>query len=211
MAKLKKELKDILEKYGIDPTDKSKLWDCHGTLVLYHKAYEVIAAKENIIFDPPQIIETNAKDKMCVVLVVGRMGERSEWSFGEAAPYNSKNSYPFAMAEKRAKDRVIGKLVGLAQYVYSEDEADEFKAAEPKSEPQKPKEKTPEDKMAAASAFATKAETDILSFGNTDDLTSWLNKNKASMDRLKSYPALIGGLNKAINAQYNKLQPMAAE
>ena len=64
-------------------------------------------------------------------MVVGRMGERSEWSIGEAASYNNKNSYPFAMAEKRAKDRVILKLVGLHGDVYSEDEADAFKESRP--------------------------------------------------------------------------------
>ena len=54
------------------------------------------------------------------------MGDVSEWSFGEAAPYNNKNNYPFAMAEKRAKDRVILKLVGLHGDTYSQAEADEF-------------------------------------------------------------------------------------
>lgn len=131
MAKLKKELKDILDKYGIDPQDKSNLWDCHGTLVLYHKAYEVIAAQENIKFDPPTVIEGNGANKIVSLLVVGHMGDRSEWSIGEAAPSNCANKYPYAMAEKRAKDRVIGKLVGLAQYVYSEDEAEDFKKEDP--------------------------------------------------------------------------------
>jgi hypothetical protein len=37
------------------------------------------------------------------------------------------------MAEKRAKDRVILKLVGLHGDVYSEEEADEFKNEKPKS------------------------------------------------------------------------------
>lgn len=127
MATLKREIKEILDKYGIDPTDKSKLWDCHGTLVLYHKAYEIIAAKENIIFEAPQIIEAHSHDRIVCICVSGRMGDRVEWSFGEAAPGNCTNKYPYAMAEKRAKDRVIAKLVGLAQYVYSEDEADDFK------------------------------------------------------------------------------------
>ena len=35
------------------------------------------------------------------------------------------------MAEKRAKDRVILKLVGLHGYVYSEDESDEFQESRP--------------------------------------------------------------------------------
>ena len=37
------------------------------------------------------------------------------------------------MAEKRAKDRVILKLVGLHGYAYSEEEADDFKKARPVS------------------------------------------------------------------------------
>jgi hypothetical protein len=132
MPTLKPELKAILDKYGINPRDTSQVWDCHGTLVLYHKAYEVIAAKENIRFDPPMALEVNGLGKSVALCVVGHMGDRSEWSVGEAAPGNNKNSYPYAMAEKRAKDRVIAKLVGLAQYVYSEDEADEFKTGDRK-------------------------------------------------------------------------------
>ena len=137
MAKIDKGLRDILDKYKIDYQDKSKLWDCHGTLVLYHKAYEIIAAQESIVFNPPQIVEADSKNRVVCVCVTGKMGDRTEWSFGEAAPGNNKNTYPYAMAEKRAKDRVIAKLVGLAQYVYSEDEADEFKDS-PRHEVQRP-------------------------------------------------------------------------
>ena len=68
---------------------------------------------------------------MVSLLVTGTMGDKSEWSIGEASPSNNKNSYPYAMAEKRAKDRVILKLVGLHGDVYAEDEADAFKEARP--------------------------------------------------------------------------------
>ena len=50
---------------------------------------------------------------MAVVQATGKLGERTENSFGEAAPYNNKNNYPLAMAEKRAKDRVILKLLEI--------------------------------------------------------------------------------------------------
>jgi hypothetical protein len=56
----------------------------------------------------------------------------TEWSIGEAlvnANYRVSGKqapYVYAMAEKRAKDRVIIKLCGL-HGLYSEDEADEFK------------------------------------------------------------------------------------
>jgi hypothetical protein len=62
-----------------------------------------------------------------VMIAFGKLGERTEWSFGEAATYNNKNAYPAAMAEKRAKDRVILKLLNAHGALYSEAEADEFK------------------------------------------------------------------------------------
>ena len=39
------------------------------------------------------------------------------------------------MAEKRAKDRVILKLAGIHGYIYSEEEADEFKEKKVAAEP----------------------------------------------------------------------------
>ena len=45
-------------------------------------------------------------------------------TYGEASPRNTKNAYPYAMAEKRAVDRAILKLLGLHGFVYSEDEMD---------------------------------------------------------------------------------------
>ena len=86
----------------------------------------------DIVFDEPKVLESNAEKKICVVMVTGHMKDKSEWSIGEAAPYNNKNTYPFAMSEKRAKDRVILKLMGLHGDVYSQSEADEFQDAQPK-------------------------------------------------------------------------------
>ena len=98
MATIKPELKTILDRYGIDPRDKSQVWDCHGVLVLYHKAYEVIAAKEAIRFDPPTIIEGSSEKKTAAILVVGHMGDRSEWSIGEARRRGSRpSSFPTSL------------------------------------------------------------------------------------------------------------------
>ena len=141
--KLDPEISEILNAHGCGKND---VWDCHGTWVVLHKTLEKIAAKEGVQFDPPQIIEASSKDKIVAVCVVGRKGEKVEWSFGEAAPGNNKNSYPYAMAEKRAKDRVILKLVGLHGYAYSEDEADDFKETIARANQQKaPGVQTPEE------------------------------------------------------------------
>lgn len=122
---------EVLKEIG--ETAVTAGWDCHGTFVLLHKALERVAAHKNITFDPPTIVESDISSKNVVILVTGHLGDKSEWSFGEAAPYNNKNAYPYAMAEKRAKDRVILKLVGLHGHVYSEEEADDFKKARPVS------------------------------------------------------------------------------
>lgn len=131
MADLPQRLIEIFKEIGL--TRQQATWDCHGTPVALHKALEQVAAHLGITFDPPVIIEANAEKKTVVMQVSGRLGDAVEWSIGEAVPYNNKNSYPYAMAEKRAKDRVILKLIGVAGFVYSEDEADAFKEERPEN------------------------------------------------------------------------------
>ena len=130
------KIAEILKGYGADPT--TSCWDCHGTWVVYHKTLEMVAAKAGIAFENPIIIEADTEKKIAVISVNGHTETMSAWSVGEAAPYNNKNAYPWAMAEKRAKDRVILKLLGLSGLVYSEDEADDFKEARPPPTPSKP-------------------------------------------------------------------------
>lgn len=121
-----------LEEVGMSTEmDKGAVWNCRGTPVVLHKALERIAHKKGIRFDPPMVIETSAEQNIAVMCVTGYLGEFSEWSIGESTPRNTTNNYPFAMAEKRAKDRVILKLIGVAGFVYSEEEADEFKDSKP--------------------------------------------------------------------------------
>jgi hypothetical protein len=51
-------------------------------------------------------------------------------TFGESAPANTRQTYPVAMAEKRALSRVVLKLSGLYEVgVFGEDESDDFKRA----------------------------------------------------------------------------------
>lgn len=119
----------VFKEMEMDPKDA--VWDCHGTWIAYHRALERVAAIKGISFDKPEIAFKDDAGKSVTILVTGHMGERSVWSFGEAAPSNNKNSYPWAMAEKRAVDRVILKLIGLHGSVYSEEEADDFKKNTP--------------------------------------------------------------------------------
>jgi len=124
----KEALAKLLKKYNFD---SSAIWDCHGTPVLLHKACEQIAIVEGIQFERPAIIENSTKDGVVAVMVEGVFGDKHEWSFGEVSPKNNKNAYPYSMAEKRAKDRVVLKLIGMSGYLYSEDEMDDFKESNP--------------------------------------------------------------------------------
>ena len=132
--KIPEKLAKILEYVGETP--ETSLWDCHGTWVVKHKALEKVANLFSISFDDPVVIETDIKNK-CIAIMVkgyhnkGSAGKVEAWSIGEASPYNNKNIYPYAMAEKRAKDRVILKLIGVSGDVYSEEEADNLKNSKP--------------------------------------------------------------------------------
>jgi|SRR4051812_11517475 hypothetical protein len=123
------KISEVLAKFG-EPM-AGNVWRVQGTAVIYHKALERIAAHAKIQFDAPTIVRAERDE--AVILVTGRMGERMEWSIGEALigtnyrVSGKQAAYVYAMAEKRAKDRVILKLIELHGLVYSEEEADEFR------------------------------------------------------------------------------------
>lgn len=137
MSATDKKIADTLAKF--DEPMAGNTWKVQSTTVIYHKTLERIAAKAKIAFDLPTILR--AEKEEAVLMVVGRMGDRMEWSIGEAAigmnyrVSGKQAAYPYAMSEKRAKDRVILKLIELHGLVYSEEEADEFKDARPLSTP----------------------------------------------------------------------------
>ena len=167
-------LKDIGE------TSQTATWDCHGTVVILHKALEKVAAHKGITFDAPVVVESCVEKKMVVMVVTGRLGEKVEWSFGEAAPYNLKNSYPFAMAEKRAKDRVILKLVGLHGDAYSEEEAEDFKDSKPTYTAVEPVSVVPplvlinSDQVSELQAILTETDSDVIKFCQWANISSCL-------------------------------------
>jgi hypothetical protein len=120
---------EFIKKHRLD---KDEIWEVRPrTYAIKHAALERLASENGITFEPPLMLEFHAADKIASLCVTGKMGEKREWSIGEAAPYNNKNGYPFAMAEKRAKDRVILKLLNGSQAgMYSEEDAEDFKRRE---------------------------------------------------------------------------------
>src|SRR5215207_4257518 len=119
------QIATILARYSESPT--GNVWQVEGETFIHHRTLERIAAKAKITFDPPTVLRAGRDE--AVLLVIGRMGERMEWSIGEAlvgVNYDlpgSEPAYVYAMAEKRAKDRVILKLIELPDVVSSEEPA----------------------------------------------------------------------------------------
>jgi hypothetical protein len=140
-----KRISEILAKF--DEPMAGSVWRVQGQAVILHKTLERIAAQAQIHFDEPQIIRAERDE--AVMRVTGHTGrklnantgeiiwDRSEWSIGEALVgvnyrvSGKQAAYVWAMAEKRAKDRVILKLIELHGFVYSEEESDEFKQGRP--------------------------------------------------------------------------------
>ncbi len=119
------KIAELLKKHDLANSDA--IWELpqkKGCWIIKHKTIEKLAAAENLTFELPQTIFVDSES--AVVMVHGKKGDRTEWSYGEASPKNNKNAYPVAMAEKRAKDRVALKLLGLHGDAYSEEESDDF-------------------------------------------------------------------------------------
>ena len=85
--------------------------------IQYHNDIEVKYYVESIV--PPDFV---------VMKAIARKGDVVMESFGEASTNNTKQSYPVAMAEKRALSRVVLKIAGFYKYgVFGEDESEDFK------------------------------------------------------------------------------------
>jgi hypothetical protein len=133
----KDEIRELFSTHGLS-LSQSDVWAVQGTPVVKHSALERLSAKLGITWDMPK--EVIASMNEIVILARGtRKDGISEWSYGEVNVVREgvpggnyrisgkQAGYPFAMAEKRAKDRVIIKLAGL-HGAYSEEEADDFNA-----------------------------------------------------------------------------------
>jgi hypothetical protein len=133
------EIRDLFQKHKIS-LSREDVWEVRsGTPVVKHPALERLAAAIGVEWGPHQILRAEREEAVIIVIGKTRDGQ-PEWSIGEACiGQNYKVSgkmaaYPYAMAEKRAKDRVILKLAGL-HGAYSEEEADDFKQGQQEAPP----------------------------------------------------------------------------
>ena len=123
-----KRLQELIGAVG--GNRQTACWEVRNNVwAVNHKTLEKIAQHLGITFDNP--VPLAVGPDFTALCVTGRLGDKSEWSVGEASQATSHNKYYCAMAEKRAKDRVVLKLIGLHGDTYSEDEADDFKDSKP--------------------------------------------------------------------------------
>ena len=139
-------LKEIKEKYNLTKEDFWEMKRGNKSIwILTHDGCQRIAYKEGIVFHKPDKEHCIITPQFVSILAEATLGERTDWSTGEANPTNCKMPYMLAMAEKRLKDRLTLKLINAYEHqIYSEIEADAFekpievkKAPKPASEKQK--------------------------------------------------------------------------
>lgn len=207
MGRPSKEIMDFMEAHGVE---SDEIWEVHGnSWVIKHKALERVAAEKGIVWDRPAVIEHDAANKIAVICVFGRLGDRSEWSIGEASPANNKNSYCYAMAEKRGKDRVILKLLNTHGTLYSEAEADEFEQPRQNPHVTRPADVMPATeydrhgqpidnipnpdpsavkklKVADQRPIFEALQAEIWATGSVDQLAAWAAANKDRLGSLKA-------------------------
>lgn len=168
---------DILTKFG--ETDRANVWQVQNATVIKHACLERVAAKAGVSFDKPTILRAERDE--AVILVSGSLETRSEWSIGEALinvnyrVSGKQAAYVFAMAEKRAKDRVILKLIGLHGLAYSEDEADDFKEAAPQPRGRQSASRVEDDapEVSAAALYVQECIRRVSAFRTYTDLGAW--------------------------------------
>jgi len=118
------KLNALYQKYNLTTDDyfKHKFYT-----IITRSGIDKIQAAAGIEIE--YIIEHYSPDNKCIIIqAFAEMGGVKIQTFGEASPSNTSNSYPVAMAEKRAMSRAVLKLTGFySLQVFGEDEADEFK------------------------------------------------------------------------------------
>jgi len=134
-------VKEILEELKFNPSEC--LWEKHGATCMKHRYIEIAGQEKGVVIESLDEVEKNSAEGVVAIKCTASLGKAKVITYGEATPKNNKNGYPYAMAEKRAIDRAILKLIGIHGFVYSDDEVDdkfenvEIKKTEIKEKPKK--------------------------------------------------------------------------
>ena len=131
-------VKDILQELKFNPSEC--LWEKHGATCMKHRYIEIAGQEKGVVIESLDEVEKNSAEGVVAIKCTASLGKSKVITYGEATPKNNKNGYPYAMAEKRAIDRAILKLIGIHGFVYSDDEVDDkFENVQVKQTQSKPK------------------------------------------------------------------------
>ena len=151
------KIKELATKYQLTKDDFWQLPQNKRLHILTHDACEKIASIEGVRYQKPEWL-SKGQDGVWAVEVSGFKKDDPDnviWTTGEASRQNCTAKYFVNMAEKRAKDRLILKLIRAYEHgIKSEDEADDFKnpatdngsQGKPEPEPKPAKKKSSTDK-----------------------------------------------------------------
>ena len=118
----KEKLTKLYEKFNLTKEDVFKN-PTQGWTIITRGGIDKIQAQADINISY-EVISSDLSN--VVIKATGTSGDASIETFGEASPKNTKNGYPFAIAEKRAMSRVVLKLSGFySAGVFGEDEWDD--------------------------------------------------------------------------------------
>lgn len=225
-----KEIRELFAKHSV-ALDRDDVWSVQSSKVVKHKALERLAAALSIQWKAPQVLRAERDE--AVILVTGEVQNDQiaicEWSIGEAlinANYRvtgKQAPYVYAMAEKRAKDRVILKLAGL-HGVYSEDEADDFKQQpasapvqqhEGQNEPEQKETPDPEPVPYSVADSAKVKDTMILALERCEshaEIFAWREENLKVFARLtKTDKQIVSKAKEIRQGEIDGPQQQAAE
>jgi len=180
------KLKELAKRYELGQDDFWQLPQNNRVHILTHDACEKIASIEGVRYEKPEWL-SKGEGGVWAVQASGYKSDDPEnilWTTGEASKQNCTAKYLVNMAEKRAKDRLVLKLIKAYEYgIKSEEEADEFKK--------------PDTEATTADKPVEKPSTEASSNGNGEDREKVLSGMREALKTLKS------GGNLAINsAQY---------
>jgi hypothetical protein len=169
------EIRELFQKHKIS-LSRDDVWEVQGNPVVKHQALERLSSALRIIWHKPEVLRAERDE--AVLIVTGNLPSGpSEWSIGEAVigqnllARNKTAIYPYAMAEKRAKDRVILKLAGLYGS-HSEEEADDFKQG---SKPEEQK------ILSSKDIYISNAIKRMDEFENGLELLAWAKTERAKV------------------------------
>jgi len=148
------KINELKKEYDLDDSDFWSLPQNKRVRILRHDTCERIASMEGVRYEKPEWL-SRGEAGVWAVQASGYIPNESDdpenilWTTGEASKDNCTAKYLVNMAEKRAKDRLVLKLIKAYEYgIKSEEEADDFKEPEDdktvKTTSTEPKEKVPE-------------------------------------------------------------------